>query len=84
MHPPHTQIIILFHNEPPFLCCIYYNAIGDEHQNSSCLSVRQIGSCHADKLKVVLPNAERNNHFNDYSESNGNYNHTYCFFHGFS
>ena len=45
MHPPYTQIGILFHNEPPFLCCIYYNAIGDEHQNLSCLSVRQIRVC---------------------------------------
>lgn len=31
MRPPHTQIII-FHNEPPFHSCIYYNVIDDEYQ----------------------------------------------------
>ena len=31
MRPPHTQVII-FHNEPPFHSCIYYNVIDDEYQ----------------------------------------------------
>ena len=31
VRPPHTQVII-FHNEPPFHSCIYYNVIDDEYQ----------------------------------------------------